>query len=241
MTEKSIRIPLQKIGVNANAIKIVAVLAMFIDHASHLMTDFGSLERWVAHLIGRLAAPLIFFLVAEGHHYTSNKKKYIFRLFLFALLSHVPYNLYFGFSMYRGTSVIWTLMLGVLALSVITNENINAFFKTVLMGITLLMAMPANWHYIGVLWIITFGLYRDNFRLKVIMFTLIALVFYIIPGIQELGLYATYRFGVLLTIPFYALYNNKPGVRNPFTKWVFYWFYPLHLIVLFAIRALINL
>ncbi|MCC5893955.1 MAG: hypothetical protein JJU16_00705 [Alkalibacterium sp.] len=241
MSEKSIFIPLQKTGVNANVLKTVAVLAMFIDHASHLVTEFGTSERWIAHLIGRLAAPLIFFLVAEGHHYTSDKKKYIMRLFIFALISHVPYNLYFGFSQFRGTSVIWTIMLGVVALSVITSDKLNVFIKTVLIGATLLMAMPANWHYIGVLWIIAFGLYRDNLKLKVIMFTLIALVFYILPGLQDIGMYATYRFGVLMTIPFFILYNRKPGVRNPFTKWVFYWFYPIHLIVLFGIRALMNL
>lgn len=241
MTEKSIFTPLQKTGVNANVIKIVAVLAMFIDHAAYLGTDYGTPERWMLHLIGRFAAPLIFYLVAEGHHYTSNKRKYIFRLFIFALVSHVPYTLYFGLSMFRATSVIWTILLGVIALSVITNEHLNTFVKAVLIGITLVLATPANWHYIGVLWIISFGLYRDNLKLKVFMFTLIALVFYIIPGIQDLGVYATYRFGILLTIPFFGLYNGNPGVRNPFTKWFFYVFYPLHLLILHGINSLMNM
>ncbi len=240
MTKKSLFVPVQKSRINANVLKTIAVLSMFIDHASHLFTDFGTPERWIAHLIGRLAAPVIFFLVAEGHHYTSNKKKYIFRLFLFAVLSHVPYNLYFGFNVFRGTSVIWTLMLGVIALSVITSEKTSAIIKLVVLGATLLMSMPANWHYIGVLWIIIFGLYRENVKLKVFMFVLIGLVFYILPGIQDIGMYSTYRLGVFLTIPFFTLYNRKPGLRNPFTKWVFYWFYPLHLILLFAIRVLMN-
>lgn len=61
MTEKSLFVPVQKSRINANVLKIIAVLAMFIDHASHLVTDFGTPERWVAHLVGRLAAPVIFF------------------------------------------------------------------------------------------------------------------------------------------------------------------------------------
>lgn len=240
MTEKSLFLPLQKSGVNANALKTIAVLAMLIDHSSHLFTDFGTPERWIVHLMGRLAAPLIFFLVAEGHHYTSNKKRYIVRLFFFALISHIPYNVYFGFSMLRGTSVMWTIMLGVIALSVITSDQAHVLIKVLTLALTLILSMPANWHYIGVLWIIAFGLYRDNFKLKITMFTLIALVFYIIPGIQDLGMYSSYRFAVLLTIPLFVLYNGKPGLKNAFTKWVFYWFYPVHLIILIGLRALMN-
>lgn len=240
MSEKSIRLPLQNTEVNANTLKIIAIVAMFIDHFSHLITEFGSSERWVAHLAGRLAAPLICFLIAEGHHYTSDKKKYILRLFIFALISHVPYNLYFGLGLFSATSVIWTLMLGVIALSVISMENWNVLVRMILLGIVFILSMPANWHYIGVLWIIVFGLYRDYPKLKVVMFALVALVFYIIPGIQDMGLYASYRFGVLLTIPFYGWYNSKPGMRNAFTKWAFYWFYPIHLLLLLAIRLVMG-
>lgn len=240
MSEKSIYLPLQNIEVNANTLKIIAIVAMFVDHFSRLVTEFGSSERWIAHLAGRLAAPLICFLIAEGHHYTSNKKRYIFRLFIFAIVSHVPYNLYFGLGMFSATSVMWTLMLGVIALAVITKEDWNVLVRMTLLGMLFIFSMPANWHYIGVLWIIVFGLFREYPKLKVVIFVLVALVFYILPGLQDVGLYASYRFGVLLTIPFFWWYNNKPGMRNAFTKWGFYWFYPFHLLLLFAVRLLMG-
>ncbi|EXJ22719.1 Conserved membrane protein [Alkalibacterium sp. AK22] len=238
MTEKSSPVLLEGAGVNANVLKAIAVSAMFIDHFSHLISDFGTPERWIAHLIGRLAAPLICYLIAEGHYYTSSKSRYIWRLFLFALVSHVPYNLYFGFGLFGGTSIIWTLMLGLIALSVIKNDKHSVPLKVIILGLTLMLSMPANWHYIGVLWIVVFGLYRDHFRLKMLMFALVALVFYIVPGLQDMGMYASYRFGSLLAIPLFVLYNGKPGLKNKFTKWVFYWFYPLHLLVLAFIRFL---
>jgi len=36
------------------------------------------------HVIGRLTAPIMWFFIAEGFHYTKNVKKYILRLFIAA-------------------------------------------------------------------------------------------------------------------------------------------------------------
>ncbi|WP_423190440.1 TraX family protein [Alkalibacterium sp. f15] len=231
---------IKNVGLNANVIKIVAVTAMFVDHFSRVITEDGTAGRWGLHLIGRLAAPLIAYLVAEGHHYTSDKKAYAMRIFIFALISHVPYIMYFDFGFFQATSVFWSLLMGLIALTAATNEKLSDVWKVVIVVASLILATPANWNYIGVLWVLNFGLFRDKLNWKMTGFVLITLLFYIIPGLQEYGGFVMYRFGSLMALPILYLYNRKPGKRTWFTKWAFYWFYPLHLIFLYVLQLFLT-
>ncbi|OJF97106.1 TraX family protein [Alkalibacterium sp. 20] len=231
---------IKNIGLNANVIKIVAVTSMFIDHFSRVITEDGTAGRWGLHLIGRLAAPLIAYLVAEGHHYTSDKKAYSTRIFIFALISHIPYIMYFDYGFFQATSVFWSLLMGLIALTAVTNEKLSYPWKVVIVAASLILAVPANWNYIGVLWVLNFGLFRDKLNWKMTGFVLITLLFYIIPGLQEYGGFVMYRFGSLMALPIFYLYNRKPGKRTLFTKWAFYWFYPLHLIFLYVLQMFVT-
>ena len=80
---------------NSNALKIVAIIAMTIDHLAWLI--FPSYDTSflpvLMHIIGRITCPIMCFFIAEGYYHTKNLKKYILRLFIFALISHVPYML----------------------------------------------------------------------------------------------------------------------------------------------------
>lgn len=121
---------------NAQRLKLIAILSMTIDH---LGVVFNTLYRykiagdefasymtdayWQMRLIGRLAFPIFCFLVAEGCAYTKDLKKYIGRLAVFALIAQIPYQVFWGMrtgidsainSLFRFTSgnVLITLTLG---------------------------------------------------------------------------------------------------------------------------------
>lgn len=228
------------LGINANVLKVVAVVSMLVDHSSRLIVEDGTPARWWMHLIGRLAMPLICYLIAEGHHYTSNKKAYAWRLLLFALVSHLPYVWYFNLNPFTATSVMWTLMLGLIALTGATNKRITDYGKVLCVGICCALAIPANWNYVGVLWIVAFGVLRENFKWKTLAFIGIGLLFYVWPGFQDFGLFVSYRLGFLLAVPIFYFYNRQPGKRSLFAKWAFYWFYPIHLVVLLLIRMIVR-
>lgn len=95
------------------------IIAMAADHlAWTLWPGYANKEWWLIalHLFGRLAAPTMWFMIAEGYTHTSNLKKYLQRLFVFAVLSHFAYNFCFGISFVpfrhsflNQTSVIWAL------------------------------------------------------------------------------------------------------------------------------------
>lgn len=227
---------IESIRMNANVLKGIAILAMLVDHASYILYESGSTERWWIHLFGRLAAPIFCYLIAEGHHYTSNKKKYIYRLLLFAAIAHFPYVLYFNANPFLVTSVIWSMAMGLVALTAAKHNRLTPQGKIVVVMLCCLAAYTANWNYIAVMWIVAFGVFRDDFKKNMIAFTLIAVLFYIWPGLQYHGVYETYRLGVLFAIPFLYFYNGQQGTKNKFTKWVFYWFYPVHLMILAIIQ-----
>lgn len=230
------RVRIGSIDMNANVLKGLAILAMFVDHASYILYETGSTERWWIHLFGRLAAPIFCYLIAEGHHYTSNRKKYIYRLLIFAAIAHFPYVLYFNANPFLVTSVIWPLALGLIALTAAKHERVTPQGKILSVMLCCLAAYTANWNYIAVMWIVAFGVFRDSYKKSMLAFSVITILYYILPGFLSGGLYETYRLGVLFAIPIFYFYNGKPGAKNKFTKWMFYWFYPVHLLVLAVVQ-----
>ncbi|MBR3641896.1 MAG: conjugal transfer protein TraX, partial [Parasporobacterium sp.] len=77
-----------KKGLNSNQIKLIAIIAMTIDHVTWILWPGYDTHWWVIvlHIIGRITAPIMWFFVAEGYYYTRDLRKYILRLFLFAVI-----------------------------------------------------------------------------------------------------------------------------------------------------------
>ena len=96
------------------ALKIIALITMFIDHSGYAIMGHFSFFNY----IGRVAFPIFAFQISEGYKHTKNLNKYFLRLGLFALVSQIPFSL---FSLkYHGNpfglNVFFTLFLGLLAI-----------------------------------------------------------------------------------------------------------------------------
>ena len=72
-------------------LKLIAMISMVFDHAGDM---FFHDQLWM-RMIGRLAMPLFSFCIAEGYRYTKDRKKYLLRMGLFALISEIPFDLAF--------------------------------------------------------------------------------------------------------------------------------------------------
>ena len=103
-----------------NQLKIIAIAAMTLDHCVAVFMPQDMAGRWILRMLGRMAAPIMCYLIAEGYHHTSNLKKYMGRLLLVAVISHIPYNLCFGYDVWRfweATDVMVALFAGLTALA----------------------------------------------------------------------------------------------------------------------------
>ncbi|TDQ42664.1 TraX family protein [Aureibacillus halotolerans] len=230
---------LNQIKLNSNALKLIAIVTMVIDHTSIWLVAPGTTMDMITHTIGRMAAPIMCYLIAEGYCYTSNIHRYMKRLFIFSLISHFPFVLFLGLSWWQGTSVIWTLLMGLVALYISQRSRLPLFIRIVLILLCCLFAWTADWNYIGVLWVLFFGLFRGRIHLQLLSFVLIGTVLYLIPGINTMGFDSIFRFGILLVVPLLLLYNGQKGKKSKLIQWSFYVFYPLHLFLLYILSHVV--
>ncbi len=237
---------------SGTALKTIACITMLVDHIgascieAGILTpglDIGTLSRdtlsayplfqldRVLRFTGRLAFPIFCFLLVEGFVHTHDVKKYVRRLFLFALISEVPFDLaFFRTPFYPGAqNVYWTLALGVLAMAGLKHfekPDGSASWKGLLWaGGCAALALAANTDYSASGVIIICALYltrADRKRQCIVGAVLFA-----------------WELTAPLAFVLVWFYNGQRGACSPLQKKAFYWFYPVHLSVLAAVTNLI--
>ncbi len=214
---------------------------MSADHVAYLFLPGFSTAGLVLRSLGRIAMPLFCFLMAQSFEHTRNRKKLLLRLLLFAALSHIPFVLCFKYSMFEKTSVFLTLALGFAALWICKCERLPIDLRAVLVVLCCVASMIADWGYVGVLWIICFGLLKNRLW-QIAAFGAVGVFGYILPHYIKsiLGGYKFYMpvIFILAAIPIFLIYDDciRPA-RSPFVRIAFYVFYPLHLTVLYVINS----
>jgi len=181
------------------------------------------------------------FFIVQGYYSTSNLKKYITRLLIFAAISHLPYNLAFGYTFFQATSVIWPLAMGLIALTAIKSNELHILVKLIVLGLCCIVSIRANWNFVAVLWIVAFGLFQGNFLKQTIAFCIVGIVFHLALTFNRFGFFHEvfpqwHQLGIFLSIPLLAMYNGKLGKKSKAISWAFYLFYPAHLILLFLLN-----
>lgn len=223
-------------GFSANALKLIALLAMTIDHIG--LTFFADME--IFRVIGRISFPIFAYMIAEGCRYTHNRRNYFLRIFLLGLLCQIVYFVTEQ-SLYQG--VLITLSLSVLLIFAIqwAKAQKNGWWLPVI-GILLifwstvwfpkqLSHMDFNFDYgfWGVLLPVWISL-SDNRCVKLILMSV---------GLVALNLsIGAVQWWSLLALPIIALYNGRRGKYK--MKYLFYIYYPLHLAVIYLVDLLIS-
>lgn len=233
---------------NSNHLKVIAIIAMTIDHIADLLYPGmpNNIITNILHIIGRLTAPIMFFFICEGFFYTKNLKKYITRLFAFALISHFAYCFSFGINyipfstgeIFNQTSIMWTLAWSVIALYIVYEKNnFKEWQKWLLVILIDVITFSADWSCIGVMIILSMYGNRENLekQMKGMMFwtSIYALVSFIFVN----KIYGIIQLFVILVYPLLRRYNGEKG-KAKWLKWFFYIYYPLHLVIIGVLRML---
>ena len=232
---------------NSNHLKLIAIITMTVDHFTDLFyPGFPIAVLPIAmHLIGRLTAPIMWFFIAEGYHYTKNIRKYMFRLGLFAVISHFAYCFAFGISIipfktgiFNQTSVMYPLFIAVVVMWIddLKAEKLNNKLKTAIIFVLIWIAFPANWSCIAVLAIFQINKYRGNLPKQTISMMEWVMVYAIVSFFFVNKAYGVVCLGVILVYPFLRMYNGESG-KTKWLKWFFYIYYPAHLLILGILRV----
>lgn len=229
---------------------------MTVDHVAWAAFPGYSKEPLpiIMHIVGRLTCPVMCYFIAEGYHYTKNIDKYTFRLFAFAIISHFTYlfastdfvdaksfiPFYYG-NILNQTSVMWSLAWGLVMLRIANTDKIKNVLKVVLIILICLISFPSDWSCIAALCILAFGTNRGNFKKQMLWMTFYAVIYAMVYFFAVDKVYGLIQISVVFSIPVIGLYNGERGKNlsvNRFMKWLFYIYYPLHLMVIGLARTI---
>lgn len=251
------RKPLFGKGLNSNQLKVIAIIAMTIDHVTSVIYS-GYPASWpgwpqeswwilLLHIIGRLTAPMMWFFIAEGYYYTKNVKRYAARMFIFAFVSHFAYNFAFGIPFIpfstgvyiNQTSVLWSLAWAIVTLYIYEEVNIKQWQKHIILTAVCIITFCADWSCLAVLSILSIYRYRGNLKKQVtemLKFVSYYAIGYFFWADKLMG---AIQLMVIIVVLFVMLYNGERGKWKGM-KWFFYIYYPAHLVLCGFLRLYLH-
>lgn len=215
--------------IDRSVLKWIAVLTMVIDHVGAILFPD---QIWM-RVIGRVAFPVYAYCLAEGFRYTSDYRRYLGRLALFAILSEIPFDLAFygvPFS-FAHQNVFFTLTLGLILLWVLERCREQLLLCAGAFAVLCFLAQALHMDYGagGLLMVFAFYLARQG--------TSPWIGWGIFVFINLFGYAGGVQWAAILALLPIGLYSGKAGKKK---QRFFYWIYPLHLLLLWIIEKYIR-
>ena len=240
--------------ISTAALHIIAMTLMLMDH---LWATLLPAQEWLT-CVGRIAFPIFAFMSVEGYFHTHNFKKYLTRLFIFALLSEIPFDLMYGGTWFYPVhqNVIWTFILGLFGIHIM--ETVREKKKTPVFVLTAILVTIAggllgtltmvDYYGIGVLTVFIFYFFRG--RKWWCLLGQSAALYWV--NVDLLGglMYPVRFFGIefelcqqglalLALVPIW-LYRGRQGYHSKPFQYLCYAFYPVHMLILVLILNFVN-
>ncbi len=234
----------------ASKLKLIAIFAMAAGHAAFLVPA-GAAAFTLAvpplDAVSRVTMPIMCFFISEGFSATRNLKKYMIRLLAFALASQVPFYMFRAAVMPEAAADIWdgflylnvlfTLATGLAALRAYHSGSFRPALKAVVISALALLTFHCDYAVFGVLWVLSFGIFRNDKNRQFAAFGAVTLAKSAYMLFFGAGAYAAaMQLFALAALPLIDMYGGERG-KN--LKYLFYIFYPAHLLILALIKMLI--
>lgn len=224
-------------GLTGNQLKIIALLSMTVDHVGQQLFPGVMLFR----MIGRLAFPIFAYMIAEGCVYTKSRKRYLGTIAGLALVCQLVYFFALG-SVYQCILVTFSLSIGLIYLldSFDKKRGARELFLVLfaLMGLFFLTEL------------LPLKLSGTDFRIDYGFWGVLTpvLIYFAKTKRRKLGMLALglcfisasigpIQWYCLISVLLLALYTGKRGTWN--LKYLFYIYYPLHLVVIHLLAKLL--
>ena len=208
---------------------------MLVDHLGYFFFP----DLFWLRIIGRLAFPLFAWLIANGAYHTKNIHAYLLRLFMFALISQVPF-LYANRLIdptYNSLNVFFTLSIGLSAIVLMKQIKSKAMWiLIVVLSAVFAQLLQTDYGGFGVLLIVSSFIFFKQWNYLIISQTLILVAesLSMLLAHNVLGLVEFFGVFSLLIIYFY---NQREGRK---TKQLFYAIYPVQYIVILLLQYFLK-
>ena len=254
--------------ISRNTLKLAAIFFMLLNHIAWIFLPEDTFVCDLLTGIGYFTAPVMCYLLAEGIFLTQSVRRYLLRLFLFALLSQVPYDLAFTkctVITFTDLNMIYTLWVSLMLLTVHTRpfpEPVKWFLSVLLV----LATVRADWGILAPVFTLMFYFAGNTQKARREVWALTV----IIIGVTFSSWTAVIGpiLAAVCVVRFYrspleqasgspedaAKDQEEAGQENAgkksvykkerfsaLSQWFFYLFYPLHLLILGLIRIHLTL
>ena len=244
----------RQISLNGTQLKLLAIICMTIDHAAFLFLSPDTTAYLLLRGIGRWTALIMAFQLAEGFRHTRNYRNYLCRMLVFAVISQPFYLLMVNRTvpvtlkeMCSQLNVMFPLVIGLIVMKLITilKEKPDHYILYPALILCLIVTEFCDWKILIPAWAILFFFVQKVNRKTMILYLAVTLPLIVaeFSSLYESIRAFSYQLGALAAILPISLYNGKRGgssgkTAKGFSRWTFYVYYPLHMVVLLGVWML---
>jgi len=255
-------------NLDAYKLKIIAIIGMILNHI--VITWFPIIPAGLAPVLyaaGGLTFPIMAYFVTEGYRHTSNFKRYILRLLLFAFIA-MPFHI-MALSLplgggnifyYTFFNILFTIVFSLLILKMYDTMKSRVLFWIIYIFIMVPIGMLLEWQFIGVTMVLMFHIIKNENARRIvppIFAGVLNLAFALLAGFSMqfteylayvpdilamnpdfIRIMPTFIIGCLLASFLLYNYNGEQGKRM---KWLFYVIYPVHLAILAGVGLALGI
>lgn len=248
---------MKNLELDRTQLKILAIIAMVVDHTAWGFVDFMSPLGQGMHIFGRLTLPIMCFFIAEGYKHTKNLQEYVYRMLAFSAISVIPFYIFFHEEYGYRQNIIFDLTLALLCLCISEGKVFKRWMKVCLITLLVLISLViGGWVVMPIIYVFIFYYGRD-FKDKAIKFTgatvLMSAVLLVMIVLNQQYHFSQYNWTVqerlyllgfvFALIPLY-FYNGERGKDlfggSGVGRYFFYIFYPSHFLLLAYIRHIVR-
>ena len=227
---------------NREQIKLLAILAMTVNHTAFAFLQSGTVLYEILTDIGYMTAVTMCYFLVEGYYYTRSKVAYMQRLLTVAVISQVPYTLALGLMQ---LNMLFTLLICFVVLLVMDKVKPKILMIS-LVCILFSMTCYCDWAFKAVAFTVLFNLTYRRKESLVIPYSAVFFIQYILSLYRYMKTYTVIlslilafgsSFGIIISeYLIIKKYNGKCADKHKsLWKWLFYVYYPAHLTLLWLL------
>lgn len=222
-------------------LKMLMAILMVVDHIGQFIPGT---PIWFRYL-GRIVAPIFFFMLVEGFIHTSNRQNYFKRLCMWGLVMFcgsrileflLPYDMTIPNNIFFSLASCFALLYIIDLISKTDDSKVISKLK-LYAALVVIIALFTEASFLGIGMILIFYYFRNQTLKLSILYIILSSIFILGDFSYESIFLLNYQWMMVFALPFMLMYNGKRGMS---LKYFFYVFYPTHIWALYIIGYFLN-